>query len=102
MTCHFFDRFRRKMPLLLDFCMYVCYNYPVIPRLEVENKQNRKDYVMKNFFRLEERGSTVRREAVAGITTFLAMAYILLVNPGMFSALGAGTDAGTGGYFNGV
>lgn len=102
MTCHFFDRFRRKMPLLLDFCMYVCYNYPVIPLLEVENKQNRKDYVMKNFFRLEERGSTVRREAVAGITTFLAMAYILLVNPGMFSALGAGTEAGTGGYFNGV
>ena len=32
---------------------------------------------MEKFFKLQERGTTVGREVVAGITTFLAMAYIL-------------------------
>ena len=43
---------------------------------------------MEKFFKLSERGTTVRTEIVAGITTFMAMAYILMVNPGMFSDLG--------------
>lgn len=42
---------------------------------------------MKKFFKVEERGSNVRTEIIAGITTFMAMSYILMVNPGMFSAL---------------
>jgi adenine/guanine/hypoxanthine permease len=33
------------------------------------------------FFKISERGSSVRTEVVAGITTFLTMAYILFVNP---------------------
>lgn len=36
---------------------------------------------IKSFFKLEERGTTVRTEFLAGLTTFLAMAYILFVNP---------------------
>ena len=32
-------------------------------------------------FRITERGSTVRKEVIAGVTTFLTMAYILFVNP---------------------
>jgi len=43
---------------------------------------------MEKFFKLQERGTTVGREVVAGITTFLAMAYILAVNPGMLSETG--------------
>lgn len=43
---------------------------------------------MNNFFHLSERKTTVRTEIIAGITTFMAMAYILMVNPGMFSSLG--------------
>jgi AGZA family xanthine/uracil permease-like MFS transporter len=43
---------------------------------------------MDKVFKLQERGTTVRRELVAGITTFLTMAYILAVNPGMLSATG--------------
>ena len=35
-------------------------------------------------FRLKEKGTTVRREFIAGLTTFAAMAYILMVNAGMF------------------
>lgn len=36
---------------------------------------------MKNYFRFEEHGTTYRREIIGGLTTFLAMAYILVVNP---------------------
>jgi len=39
-------------------------------------------------FKLEEKGTTVKTEIVAGLTTFMAMVYILMVNAGMFSELG--------------
>src|SRR5690625_2390970 len=43
---------------------------------------------MKNFFRFEERGTTYRRETLAGITTFLSVAYILVVNSLILSQSG--------------
>lgn len=43
---------------------------------------------MEKFFKLKERGSTVSKEIIGGITTFLAMAYILAVNPGILSESG--------------
>lgn len=48
---------------------------------------------MEKFFKLKERGTSVRTELIAGLTTFLAMAYILAVNPSILSA--AGMDAGS-------
>lgn len=42
---------------------------------------------MEEFFQLREHGTTVRTEMMAGFTTFMAMAYILMVNAGMFSEL---------------
>ncbi len=45
---------------------------------------------MEKLFKLKEHGTTVSREIVAGITTFLAMAYILAVNPGMLGETGMG------------
>ena len=36
---------------------------------------------MDKFFKISERGSNVRTEIIAGLTTFFAMAYILVVNP---------------------
>ena len=42
---------------------------------------------MEQFFKLKEHGTTVRTELVAGFTTFMAMAYILMVNAGMFAEL---------------
>lgn len=48
---------------------------------------------MENFFKLKERGTTVSREIIAGLTTFLAMAYILAVNPDMLSAAGMSARA---------
>ena len=45
---------------------------------------------MEKLFKLKERGTTVSKEIIAGITTFLAMAYILAVNPGMLGETGMG------------
>ena len=39
-------------------------------------------------FKLKEHGTDVRTEVIAGITTFLSMAYILAVNPSMLAASG--------------
>ena len=46
--------------------------------------------MLEKWFKLEEHGTTVKREIVAGLTTFLSMAYILAVNP---SILGTVMDA---------
>ncbi len=43
---------------------------------------------MQKLFKLQENKTTVRTEVMAGITTFMAMAYILMVNAGMFADLG--------------
>ncbi len=42
---------------------------------------------MEKFFKIRERGSTVKTEMIAGLTTFMAMAYILMVNAAMFANL---------------
>lgn len=44
--------------------------------------------MLKSFFKLEERKTTVKTEILAGITTFLSMAYILFVNPDILSTTG--------------
>lgn len=43
---------------------------------------------MEKLFHLKENHTDVKTEVMAGITTFLAMAYILAVNPGMLAAAG--------------
>lgn len=47
--------------------------------------------MLEKIFKLKERGTTVRTELLAGLTTFLAMAYILAVNPAILGD--AGMDA---------
>ena len=49
-----------------------------------------------NFFRLKENGTDFKTEIIAGVTTFLAMAYILGVNPAM---LAEGGMPATGVFF---
>lgn len=48
---------------------------------------------MEKLFKLKEHGTTVRTEFVAGITTFMTMAYILAVNPSILSASGMDPNA---------
>lgn len=43
---------------------------------------------MTNFFKLKELGTNVKTEILAGLTTFLTMAYIVVVNPAILSAAG--------------
>lgn len=43
---------------------------------------------MEQFFKFSERGTDLRTEIIAGLTTFLTMAYIVFVNPGILSAAG--------------
>ncbi|TXJ39795.1 NCS2 family permease [Brachyspira pilosicoli] len=43
---------------------------------------------MEKFFKLKENGTNVKNEIIAGITTFMTMAYILAVNPSILSATG--------------
>src|SRR6266508_2653616 len=42
---------------------------------------------LDRYFKISERGSTVRTEVVAGLATWLTMAYILFVNPGILTSL---------------
>ncbi len=48
---------------------------------------------MENFFKLKENNTTISTEIYAGLTTFMTMAYILIVNPNFLSA--AGMDWGS-------
>jgi len=48
--------------------------------------------MLESLFKLKAHGTTVRTEVIAGITTFLTMAYIIFVNPSILSA--AGMDQG--------
>ena len=42
---------------------------------------------MEKLFKLKQHGTNVKTEIIAGITTFLAMSYILAVNPGMLGII---------------
>jgi AGZA family xanthine/uracil permease-like MFS transporter len=48
---------------------------------------------LNQFFKLSEHGTTVRTEVVAGVTTFLTMAYIIFVNPAILGDAGVPKDA---------
>ncbi len=48
--------------------------------------------ILENYFKISERGSTVKQEVIGGITTFLAMSYIIFVNPAILGD--AGMDRG--------
>ncbi len=48
---------------------------------------------MDRFFKFSERGTNLRTEVVAGLTTFMTMAYIIFVNPAILSTEGTGLPA---------
>lgn len=50
--------------------------------------QEKSQSGLEKFFQVREHGSTVKTEIIAGITTFMTMAYILAVNPNFLSAAG--------------
>ncbi len=58
----------------------------------MSKNQNAGNGFFEKTFKLKENGTNVRTEVLAGITTFMTMAYILIVNPDILSA--AGMDFG--------
>lgn len=49
--------------------------------------------MLESFFKLKENHTNVKTEVVAGLTTFMTMAYILAVNPSILSASGMDANA---------
>ncbi len=49
--------------------------------------------MLEKFFKLKDHGTNVKTEVLAGITTFMTMAYILAVNPNLLSASGMDAKA---------
>lgn len=56
---------------------------------QIETQQTKKPASsIDNYFKITERGSSVRQEVLAGLTTFLAMVYSVIVVPGMLGQAG--------------
>ncbi len=51
--------------------------------------------MIEEWFRIRERGSTIRSELLGGATTFITMAYIIVVNPAILSCAGIPVGPGT-------
>jgi len=49
--------------------------------------------MLEKLFKLSKRNTTIRNEIIGGVTTFLAMAYILAVNPNMLASTGMPTQS---------
>lgn len=49
--------------------------------------------MLEKLFKIEASGSSVKTEVIAGVTTFLTMAYIIFVNPDILSATGMDRDS---------
>lgn len=64
----------------------------IVDKAERRNFMEQQSGFLDRIFHLKENHTSVRTEIMAGITTFMTMAYILAVNPGIMSA--AGMDKG--------
>lgn len=49
--------------------------------------------MLESLFKLKEHNTNIKTEVMAGITTFMTMAYILAVNPSILSAAGMDSTA---------
>ncbi|WP_334330307.1 NCS2 family permease [Companilactobacillus sp. HBUAS59699] len=58
----------------------------------MDTSMNQRSFIEK-LFHLQENGTTVRREVLAGLTTFVSMAYILFVNPQVLGDAGMNKGA---------
>ena len=45
--------------------------------------------MLEKLFKLKENGTTVKTEIIAGLTTFMTMAYIIALNPNLLTGFGA-------------
>ena len=76
--------------------MRICY-YDIVdiqPESRLSDRTIRRDALMlEKMFRLKQNKTNIKTEIAAGITTFMTMAYILAVNPGILSSAGMDSTA---------
>lgn len=53
------------------------------------DKERKVENMLQKVFKLTENGTTVKTEVVAGLTTFMTMAYIIALNPNLLTGFGA-------------
>ena len=58
-------------------------------RGNIRDRQQEENNMLEKVFKLKENHTDVKTEILAGITTFMTMAYILAVNPSILSAAGS-------------
>jgi adenine/guanine/hypoxanthine permease len=63
-----------------------------VPDLEGVSDQTGESSLLKRLFQLDEKKTTVQRELLAGLTTFMTMAYVVVVNPRILSEAGMPVD----------
>ena len=63
--------------------------------------ESKKNGFIESYFKLTENNTDVRTEVIAGLTTFLAMSYILAVNPMILAGPFEGTPD-FAKYFSGI
>lgn len=83
--------FIRKDICLIKSCRKIEKDMLVL--LSIFNIYKIMEVEMDKLFKLKENNTSVRTEVVAGITTFMTMAYILAVNPSILSASGMDSNA---------
>ena len=76
------------MNRILPFLMFKVEFRPVELCTMFILKLHKRAVIMKKYFEFEKSWNELRREIIGGVTTFLAMAYILAVNPIMLSLEG--------------
>ena len=57
---------------------------------------NQREETMEKLFKLRENGTTVRTEIIAGLTTFMTMAYIIALNPNLLTNFDVGSPLWNG------
>ena len=76
------------------------YNEGMICFSRLIKKTGENETTMDKFFKISERGSNVKTEIIAGLTTFFAMAYIVITNPNQITSFT--TDGPMGQIWNSV
>ena len=56
-------------------------------------QENTQASAIERYFKIREKGTSVRTEILAGLTTFIALAYIIFVNPNILAEAGIPKEA---------
>lgn len=78
--------------IYLKMMYYSSWIYKIIRKSDKMRKETKTNQLIDRYFGITEKGSNIKREMLAGVTTFMTMAYILIVNPSILSQ--AGMDSG--------